>query len=91
MTPPDTNITRQGRRHRWPLLGIFLVLAFVGVMTLVVLFRADDVPTEVPADAVNPVMSDDPAADPAPGVPQGTEPPAAGGAGAGPGAPSETD
>jgi len=33
MTPPDTNIRRQGRRHIWPLLGIALVVLFgVGII-----------------------------------------------------------
>jgi hypothetical protein len=59
MSPPDTNLARQRYRHRWPLLGMFLVLAFAGVLGFVVLTRAGDAPTIVPADAVNPVMRDD--------------------------------
>lgn len=62
MTAPDTDLSRQRRRHRWPLLGIFLALASVGVLALVILSRSGDVPPDVPAGAVEPVMSDDPAA-----------------------------
>lgn len=58
MTAPDTNLSRQRRRHRWPLLGIFLSLALVGVVALVLFSRSAD----EPAGAVNPVMSDEPAA-----------------------------
>ena len=87
MTAPDTNLARQQRRHRWPLLGIFLVLAFAGVAAFVLFSDVSDPATVVPADAVNPVMSEDPGTGGA-----GTGAPAAGdGAGAGEGQPPGTD
>lgn len=34
MTPPDSNLDKQKKRHRGPLLGIAAVLVFVGLLFL---------------------------------------------------------
>lgn len=37
MTPPNTNIEKQERRHRWPLIGIVAVLAFAAIIGFIML------------------------------------------------------
>jgi hypothetical protein len=50
MTPPDTNLTKQTRRHRPALYGIAFVVIF-GLLTILVrVFVATD-PETAPADA----------------------------------------
>ncbi|MGP1358850.1 hypothetical protein [Roseicyclus sp.] len=62
MTPPKTNLETQTRRHRGPIIGITLALAFVAVVIIAAFLwggwplseqaAPDGVPTEVAPDAV---------------------------------------
>jgi hypothetical protein len=43
MSPSDTNMEKQKRRHRGPLIGMALVIAFV--VAIIVYWNGDDVAT----------------------------------------------
>ncbi|SEW19403.1 hypothetical protein SAMN04488515_1521 [Cognatiyoonia koreensis] len=54
MSAPDTNVNKQTRRHRGPIIGIALVLAFAAVLFLGLLgyvWEPAETAGEVPAAA----------------------------------------
>jgi hypothetical protein len=63
MTPPKTDLETQTRRHRGPIIGITLALAFVAVVIIAAFLwggwplseqaAPDGVPTEVAPDAAD--------------------------------------
>lgn len=48
MTPPDTNIEKQTRQHRWPLIGMALVVLVAGA---VIIYWLGDEIQDAPAPA----------------------------------------
>jgi hypothetical protein len=51
MSAPQTNVEKQERRHRGPLIGMALALAAVAVLAFVFLAEGGDEVTGVPTDA----------------------------------------
>ncbi|SEL36525.1 hypothetical protein [Pacificibacter marinus] len=49
MSPPDTNLEKQKRRHRGPLIGMALVIAFVAAV--IVYWNGDEVATASGAES----------------------------------------
>lgn len=47
MSSPDTNLEKQQKRHKGPLIGIAVVLVFAGVLFLAMLTRTAELGTPV--------------------------------------------
>ncbi len=75
MTAPNTNLKKQERRHRWPLIGMAAVLIFAAVLGVIflagggeeVVVPAGDDASPAP-EGIVPATPGDPAPDAAPDV-----------------------
>lgn len=57
MSAPQTNIERQKRKHRGPLIGILVAAAIAAVFFLMVLGESEPSDTTVPLDATAPATT----------------------------------